>query len=80
MKNLYPTPEELAAEAREAFRRIPPKPPREHFRDLVRKGFINAQGQVTRLIGGSAEPEPNYQHWTPEDSPSPPTTDGQPSA
>jgi hypothetical protein len=80
MKNLYPTPKELAAEAREAFRRMPPKSPREHFIDLVRKGFINAQGQVTRLIGGSAEPEPNYETWTPEDSPPPPATDGQPSA
>ncbi len=37
------------------------------FKHLVRKGFINAQGQVTRLIGGSAEPEPNYENWTPDD-------------
>jgi hypothetical protein len=67
MRNLYPTPEELAAEAREALRRVPPKTGRELYIDLVRKGFINALGQVTRLIGGSAEPEPDYENWTPEE-------------
>jgi hypothetical protein len=64
MANLYPTPAELAAEARELFRRFPRKEGRELFEDLVRRGFINAQGQVTRLIGGSAEPEPDYENWT----------------
>jgi hypothetical protein len=67
MKNLYPTPAELAAEAREALRRVPPKTGRELYIDLVRKGFINARWQVTRLIGGSAEPEPDYENWTPEE-------------
>jgi hypothetical protein len=66
MANLYPTPEELAREAREALRKHPPKEGLELFIDLVRKGFINARGQVTRLIGGSGEPEPDYESWTPE--------------
>jgi hypothetical protein len=35
--------------------------------DLIRKGFINARGQVTRLIGGSAEPEPDYPTWSEKD-------------
>ena len=63
---MFPTPEELAQEAREALRRRPAMTPQEHFIWMVRKGFINARGQVTRLIGGAAEPEPNYQTWTPE--------------
>jgi hypothetical protein len=67
MPNPFPTSEELAAEARELLRRYPPKTGRARFMDLVRKGFINAQGQVTRLIGGSAEPEPDYENWTPEE-------------
>jgi hypothetical protein len=65
MKNVYPTPAELAAEAQEALRRDPPKEGRELFIELVRQGFINAMGQVTRLIGGEAEPEPDYENWTP---------------
>jgi hypothetical protein len=60
---LYPTPEELAREAREAMRKHPPKEGRELFMQLVRWGFINARGEVTKLIGGSAEPEPNYETW-----------------
>jgi hypothetical protein len=68
-----PTPAELAAEAREVLRRAPLKTGRERFAELVRKGFINARGEVTRLIGGSAEPEPNYQNWVqPEDAPAAP--------
>jgi hypothetical protein len=67
MPNPFPTPEELAAEARETLRRYPPKEGRELYIELVRKGFINAKWQVTRLIGGSAEPEPDYQNWTPPD-------------
>jgi hypothetical protein len=61
-----PSPEQLAAEIREAQRKTPPKTGRELFVDLVRKGFINARGQVTKLIGGSANPEPNYQTWSDE--------------
>ena len=61
-----PTAEQLAAEAREALRRHPPKTGRALYVDLVRKGFINARWQVTKLIGGSADPEPNYQTWSDE--------------
>jgi hypothetical protein len=43
----------------------PPKEGRELFLALVRKGFINARGEVTRLIGGEAEPEPDYENWFP---------------
>jgi hypothetical protein len=66
MGNVPPTPEDLAAEAREALRRVPPKSGRALYIELVRKGFINALGQVTRLIGGKAEPEPDYEHWVPD--------------
>jgi hypothetical protein len=71
----FPTPEELAREAREALSRRPEMSPREYFTWLVRQGFINAKGEVTRLIGGSAKPEPNYETWTLEDEP-PPETGG----
>ena len=71
MPNPFPTSAELAAEAREALRKHPPLEGRELFQDLVRRGFINAQGQVTRLIGGSAEPEPNYKSWSPPDKKKP---------
>jgi len=64
MMNGTPTPEELACEAREALKKVPPKTGRELFVELVRKGFINARWQVTKLIGGSADPEPNHQTWT----------------
>jgi hypothetical protein len=67
MSNPFPTPKELIAEAREVLRQHPPLEGRELFKDLVRQGFINAQGQVTRLIGGSAEPEPDYENWKPDD-------------
>lgn len=68
MTNSFPTPEELAKEAREALSRRPPETSRQLFTRLVRQGFINAKGQVTKLIGGRAKPEPNYQNWIhPED-------------
>jgi hypothetical protein len=63
-----PSPEELAREARQALQKQPPKEGRDLYIELVRKGFINARWQVTKLIGGSAEPEPNYETWTPERS------------
>ncbi len=59
-----PSPEELAREAREALRRAPKKTSIEDFTDMVRKGFINARGEVTKLIGGTAEPEPDRETWT----------------
>jgi len=51
------SPSTLAGEAREALRKSP-ESPEEHFSRLVRRGFINARGQVTTLLGGDAEPEP----------------------
>ena len=32
--------------------------PLEHFGRMVASGVVNARGEVTRLIGGDAEPEP----------------------
>ena len=32
-------------------------PPREHFAHLVELGWIDTQGRVTKLLGGTAEPE-----------------------
>jgi len=60
-----PSPEELGREARETLRKFPPKEGLDLYIELVRKGFINARWQLTKLIGGSAEPEPDYQNWTP---------------
>ena len=48
-----PTIEEMRA-ALEATR----LPPNEHFARMVADGLINAQGQLTKLFGGDAEPEP----------------------
>ena len=33
-------------------------PPRKLFAHFVRLGWIDAQGRVTTLLGGSAKPEP----------------------
>jgi hypothetical protein len=33
-------------------------PPRELFAHLVRLGWIDTRGRVTKLLGGSAKPEP----------------------
>lgn len=51
-----PTPLELAAEAREALRQTP-RQPGELFNRLVQLGWINAHGEVTKLLGGDADPE-----------------------
>ncbi len=32
--------------------------PREHFERMVQTGIINRKGEVTKLVGGDAEPEP----------------------
>lgn len=66
MNHLPPNPEELAKEARNALCGEPSENADEHFTRLVRLGWINARGQVTKLIGGAAEPEPNYETWTEE--------------
>lgn len=33
-------------------------PPKEDFERLIAIGLINSQGQLTKLYGGEAEPEP----------------------
>src|SRR5262249_37467141 len=64
MIDSFPTPEKLAAEARAILRKAPPPTGHALYVRLIRKGFINARGEVTKLIGGSAEPEQNYETWT----------------
>jgi|GEM_PF-6794675 len=51
-----PTASEIGKEARLAFERSRVSP-KEHFQRLIRWGFINSRGEVTTLLGGSAEPE-----------------------
>ena len=51
-----PTPKEIAREARAALEKSP-ETPREHYDRLVRRGWINTRGEVTRILGGEAEPE-----------------------
>jgi hypothetical protein len=48
---------ELAQECRKALE-ASRLPPREHFAHLVELGWIDARGRVTKLLGGTAEPEP----------------------
>jgi hypothetical protein len=57
---LYQTPAELGEEAMKALRESR-ESPQEHFARLVRLGWINRQGEVTRLLGGDAEPEPDSE-------------------
>lgn len=53
---MFRTPEELAAEGRRILREHP-ETPEEHIARLIRAGFINAKGEVTKLLGGDADPE-----------------------
>lgn len=62
--NSLPTPRELAAEALEALRAAP-EDPKQHFQRLVDQGWINTRGQVTKLLGGDAEPEKTVTNGTP---------------
>lgn len=63
---MFRTPEQLAADARKAFREHP-ETPEEHIARLIRAGFINAKGEVTRLLGGDADPE-SAEHGGPPSS------------
>lgn len=54
--NRFLTTAELAAEARKALRESR-EPSHEHFERLVKLGWINRLGEVTRLLGGDVEPE-----------------------
>ena len=51
------TPEEIAREAREVLARNP-ETPEQCFQRMVRAGFINERGQLTKLLGGDVDPEP----------------------
>lgn len=51
----FQTPSEIAREALQKSRETP----QEHFQRLVRLGWINSRGEVTRVFGGDAEPEPS---------------------
>jgi hypothetical protein len=51
------SPQELAAEALQVLR-AHPEDPKAHFQRLVERGWINTRGEVTKLLGGEAEPEP----------------------
>ncbi len=31
--------------------------PIEHFRRMIRNGLINSKGELTKLVGGDADPE-----------------------
>jgi hypothetical protein len=62
-----PSPKQLAQEIREAFKQVPRPSPRDLFIEMVREGRINARGELTKLFGGSAEPEPNRETWLPPD-------------
>ncbi|MCE9529948.1 MAG: hypothetical protein K8T89_02220 [Planctomycetes bacterium] len=61
MMNPFPTRAQLVAKAREAIRKDPPKMAHDLYMELVSKGFIHSKWEVTKLIGGSADPEPNYK-------------------
>jgi len=52
----YPSPRQLAKEAHEALARDK-ETPDEHIERLIKLGFINSKGEVTTLLGGTAEPE-----------------------
>ncbi|HVC98847.1 MAG TPA: hypothetical protein VND64_34600 [Pirellulales bacterium] len=39
-------------------------PPKEDFARMVREGLINARGELTKLVGGDAEPEAGAQRPT----------------
>ncbi len=57
--SLIPSNAELAQQVAEALRRTR-ETPEEHFQRLIRLGWINAEGEVTTLLGGEAQPEPAY--------------------
>lgn len=59
MLHRQPTIEEMRA-ALEATK----LPPKENFARMVRHGLINSKGQLTKLFGGDADPEPGAQRPT----------------
>jgi hypothetical protein len=51
-----PSPQDVAREAREALSHSR-ETPDELYERLVRRGWINRRGEVTRILGGNVEPE-----------------------
>lgn len=56
MNMRFTAPQDIAREAREALQKSR-ETPQECFDRLVRRGWINARGDITRLLGGDAEPD-----------------------
>lgn len=53
-----PSPEQLGREALAALRGSrDEQTSHERFQHLIQMGWINSRGEVTRLLGGDAEPE-----------------------
>jgi hypothetical protein len=55
--NKYPSAREIGEEALAALRAAR-EDPKTLFWRLVERGWINANGEVTWLLGGDAQPEP----------------------
>jgi len=51
------TSKQIAEEALRAFAQDT-ETPEEYFQSMVRAGFINSKGQVTKLLGGTVDTEP----------------------
>jgi hypothetical protein len=56
-------PKEIGDEARKALENSK-ETPQEHFARLIRRGWINSKGEVTRILGGDAEPEPHSEAFS----------------
>jgi hypothetical protein len=55
LKNMsFPTTQDIG---REALTRSPENRA-EHLARLIRRGWLNQRGELTRILGGDAEPEP----------------------
>ncbi len=65
----YPSPRELAEEARRALEAAPPMTSRERWEFLIQQGIIDENGRVlvNRLFGGQDEAQTDT---TPSDTPS----------
>ena len=50
-----PTIAEMRAALEASYRSMTPQ---EHFQRMVRNGLIDSQGELTKLFGGDADPEP----------------------
>lgn len=50
-----PTIEEMRQAIKEAMDAMTPE---EHFQEMVDSGLVNNEGQLTKIYGGDADPEP----------------------